>query len=142
MRRGHTLVELCAALLILTIGTSFLAPAARRLRDRMAVVAAREALAGLVADARVQALARGEAVLDVRADSGSAAVAVNGHATRTVALRRDLGVEVVLPGGRTAAELRYDALGLGEVASESVSFRRGSAEAGVVISAYGRVRRR
>ncbi len=142
MRRGHTLAELCATLLILAVGTSLVAPAARRLGDRMAVVAAREAVAGLVAEARVAALGRGgtSVVIDVR--PGSAHVEIPGGIGRTVAIERDLGVEVVLGRSRSRAELRFDALGLGQVASETVSFRRGDAETALVVSSYGRVRRR
>lgn len=142
MRRGHTLAELCATLLILTMGVSFLAPAARRLRDRMAVVAAREAVAGLVAEARVDALGRGGVVVIIRSRPGSAEVDAPGRPDRTIAIEGDLGVEVVLGRGRPVTELHYDALGLGQVASETVSFRRGTAEAALVVSGYGRVRRR
>lgn len=142
MRRGYTLIELCATLLIMAVGTSFLAPAARRLRDRMAVVAAREAVAGLVAEARVAALGRGGSVVLIKTRPGSADVEMPGSAGRTVFIQRDLGVQVVLGRRRTSTELHYDALGLGQVASETVSFRRGEAEATLVVSGYGRVRRR
>lgn len=142
MRTGHTLAELCAVLVILTVGVSFLEPAARRLQDRMAVVGAREAVAGLVAQARVDALARGSAVVEVETSPGCARLEAPGLPERRIPVEADLGVEVVLSHGRPATELRYNALGLGQVASETVSFRRGMAEAALVVSGYGRIRRR
>jgi len=135
-------VELCATLLILAVGVSFVAPRARHLQDRMAVVAAREAVAGLVAQARAEALARGSAVVVVETSPGSASLEAAGLPVRRIPVQADLGVEVALSRGRSAAELRYNALGLGQVASETVSFRRGGAEAALVVSGYGRVRRR
>lgn len=141
-RRGHTLAELCAVLLLMTMGISFVAPAARKLRDRLAVVAAREAVASLVAEARMGAVEQGGAIVTLRAAPWRAALDVPGLAARRVDIEDDLGVRVVLSGGRSVTELRYDALGLGQVASETVTFRRGGAEAALVVSGYGRVRRR
>lgn len=129
-------------LLILALGVSFLEPTARTMRDHLAVVAAREAVASLVAEARIGAVQRGGAVVVLEAAPWRASLDVSGLAPRSVALENDLGVRVGLTRGRTETELRYDALGLGQVASETVTFRRGGAEAALVISAYGRVRRR
>ncbi|MCG6954801.1 MAG: hypothetical protein LJF04_02330 [Gemmatimonadetes bacterium] len=142
MRRGHTIAELCAVLLLLTLGLSFLEPTARRLRDRLAVVAAREAVASLVAEARIDAVQRGGAVVTLEAEPWRASLEVAGLTPRHVALERDLGVRVGLSRSRSEAKLRYDALGLGQVASETITFLRGGAEAALVVSAYGRVRRR
>jgi hypothetical protein len=58
-----------------------------------------------------------------------------------VALQEELSVTVELSRGRSATELRYDALGLGQVASETLRFRRGDAASALVVSGYGRVRR-
>ena len=44
-------------------------------------------------------------------------------------------------GGR-GDRLAYDALAVGRVASGTLTFRRGDAESSVVVSGYGRVRRR
>jgi hypothetical protein len=142
MRRGHTIAELCTVLLLLTLGVSFLEPTARKLRDRMAVVAAREAVASLVAEARIGAVQRGGAVVTLEAEPWRASLVVAGLMPRDVALERDLGVRVGLGRSRSETELRYDALGLGQVASETITFLRGGAEAALVVSAYGRVRRR
>lgn len=56
-------------------------------------------------------------------------------------LGSDLGVVLELGRGRRETRLAYDALGLGQVASETLTFRRGEAERSLVVSGYGRVRR-
>ena len=141
MRRGHTLFELCAVLLLVAIAASALLPLGQGLADRMAVVAAREAVAGLIADARVVALAHGGASVHLASGPWRAWAEVGDSVFGAVALEKDLSVTVDLPRGRSATELRYDALGLGQVASETLRFRRGAAASSLVISGYGRVRR-
>lgn len=133
--------ELCAVLLLAAIAASVLLPAVRHVRDLMAVLAAREAVAGLVSHARTTALAHGGA--EVRLENGPwrAWVAVEGDTAPRVAVEDEFGVRVGLSGARTATSLRYDALGLGSVASETLRFRRGGVERLLVISGYGRVRR-
>jgi Tfp pilus assembly protein FimT len=142
MRRGHTLFELILVLMLVGIAGSVLVGAGSSLHDRTAVIAAREALAGLVAEARSEALSRGGATVHVSAAPWRAWSEARGTTFRTLELEKELGVSVVLAGSRTSSELNFDALGLGRVASETVLFRRGDAEAGLVISAFGRVRRR
>lgn len=141
MRDGHTLLELCSALLLAALAGSVLLRGGRDLRDGMAVVAAREAVAGLVAEARVHAVARGGAVVRIEGGPWRASAEAGDSVLRSVALEEELGVLVTLTRGRTATELRFDALGLGQVASETVRFRRGDVERALVISGYGRVRR-
>jgi hypothetical protein len=141
MRRGHTLFELCAALLIAALAASVFLPPARALLDRMGVVAAREAVAGLVAEARLAAVAHGGASVHVQAGPWRAWAQVGDSAFGRVGLEEDLAVTVELSRGRAATELRFDALGLGQVASETIRFRRGVAASALVVSGYGRVRR-
>jgi hypothetical protein len=141
MRRGYTFFELCAALLLAAMAASALLPAGRDLLDRMAVVAAREAVAGLLADARVAALAHGRASVHLASGPWRAWAQTGDSAFAMVQLERDLAVTVELSRGRAVAELRYDALGLGQVASETLRFRRGEAASSLVVSGYGRVRR-
>jgi type II secretory pathway pseudopilin PulG len=142
MRRGHTLFELCAALLLVALAASAVLPAGRALLDRVAVVAAREAVAGLVAEARVAALSYGGASVHLTAGPWRAWAQVGDSAFGLVQLEEELAVTVELSRGRAATELRYDALGLGQVASETLRFRRGVAASSLVVSGYGRVRRR
>lgn len=141
MRRGHTLFELCAALLLAALAASAFLPPARAVLDRMAVAAAREAVAGLVAEARLAAVAHGEARVRLEAAPWRAWLEVGDSVGRVVPLEQEFGVVVVLPRSRTGVTLDYDALGLGRVASETLRFRRGNEERALVISAYGRVRR-
>lgn len=141
MRRGHTLFELCAVLLLLAIAASAVLPLGRALADRMAVVAAREAVAGLVAEARMTALTHGGATVRLEAAPWRGWLQVGDSVARSVSLEDDLGVVVALMRSRSSVALEYDALGLGRVASETLRFRRGEQERTLVISGYGRVRR-
>jgi Tfp pilus assembly protein FimT len=141
MRRGHTLFELCAALFLVGIAASVLLPAGAALLDRMAVVAAREAVAGLIADARVVARTHGGAAVHVRSSPWRAWAQAGDSLFGVMELEKDLAVTVELSRARSATELRYDALGLGQAASETLRFRRGSAASSLVVSGYGRVRR-
>ncbi|HSH75268.1 MAG TPA: hypothetical protein VLA09_06275, partial [Longimicrobiales bacterium] len=58
---GHTLIELVFVLLLLGVAATSVAPAARRARDHAAVTGAREALVGLLAEARATAVESGAA---------------------------------------------------------------------------------
>lgn len=140
--RGHTLIELAFVLLVFGAAATLLVPSARRLRDRSAVISARETVVGLLAEARLAAVERGKASVRIASVSGRAEAIAGAVPLRNVELAADFGVEVALGGGRPEVELAYDALGLGRVASQTISFRRGEAVAELVISSYGRVRRR
>ena len=119
-----------------------LVPAARTWADRFAVVGAREATVGLATTARSLALGSGGAALVIDEPSGSAWTDADGVVRDSMELATRFGVSVELLGTRTRATLRFDALGIGRVASQSVTFRRNRAVAGVVLSAYGAVSRR
>lgn len=140
--RGHTLVELLFVLLLAGVAVSSMAPAARRQRDRAAVVGAREAVVGLLAEARLAALESGGASVRITATPPRAEALARGASLRSAALGEDFGVTVGLSGADTQAELSYDGLGLGRMASQTITFRRGREIAELVVSAYGRVRRR
>ena len=140
--RGHTLVELTFVLLLLGVAVSSIAPTARKARDRAAVVAAREMLVGLVAEARRAAIETGAASVRLLESGGVAEVVTADAVLRRVAIGSELGVSLELEGGRSDVELRYDALGLGRMASQTVVLRRAEAVAELVVSSYGRVRRR
>lgn len=142
MSRGYSLVETIMVVAIFSMTVASLAPAARRYRDSSAVVAARESVVGLIAEARVRALGTGGVIVHLGGDPVQAWVTQNDSIVRVLALGRDLGVTLALGRGRTEARLAYDALALGRVASETLTFRRGDAESSVVVSGYGRVRRR
>lgn len=142
MRFGYTLIELVLVLVVSAIGLSLLVPTAQARADRLAVVGAREALVGLVASARSRAMARGGSALILDEATASAWLEADGAVTDSAALGGDFDVEISLLGSRTRATLRFDALGIGRVASQSVLFRRGQSNARVVVSSYGGVSRR
>jgi prepilin-type N-terminal cleavage/methylation domain-containing protein len=141
MRRGYTLLELSAVLALMAAVASIVLAAGEGVRDRWAVEAAREEVAGLIAEARTAALVWGGATVHLSATGAEAWYEAGGTKWRLVALAEEVALDLVLPRGRTEAVLRFDALGLGQVASQTVRFRRGEAEATLVVSAYGRVRR-
>lgn len=141
MRRGHTLLELSAVLALMAACVSIVFSFAQGSRDRWAVEAAREEVAGLIAEARTAALAWGGTVVHLSATDGEVAYTAGGVERRRIGLAENGPVELLLPRGRPEADLRFDALGLGRVASQTLRFRRGGAETALVVSAYGRVRR-
>jgi type II secretory pathway pseudopilin PulG len=140
--RGHTLIELTFVLFLLAVATVSAAPSASRLVERAAVGAAREAVVGLLAEARLAAVENGRATVRIDALPWRAHAAARGEVLRRVDLEEDFGVTLSLGGGRSDVAITYDALGLGRVASQTISFRRGSAVAELVVSSHGRVRRR
>ena len=117
-------------------------PAARRSLDRMAVVGARESLVGLVVRTRAEALQRGGATLLVDPSVGRVRVQSGTTIVDSLDLDAAFGVEVDIGTPARTAQLRFDGLGIGRVASRTIALRRGSAEAGIVVSSYGRVTRR
>ena len=141
MRRGYTLLELLTVLLVMACAVNALLPAARSLTDRMAVVGAREALVGLVARTRSEAFTHGGATLTILSDPPSAWIDAGDTLVTRSEIGSAFGVTLHLTGRRDRARLAFDALGLGRVASQTIRIRRGDANAGIVVSSYGRVRR-
>jgi len=139
--RGFTVVELVLVLLLLGVTTASVAPAARRQRDRALVVGAREAVVGLIAEARTVAMESGAASVRIAAMPARAEVVSQARILRTAAIAEDFGVSIAI-GGSSQVELTYDALGLGRVASQTIRFSLGSESTELVVSGYGRVRRR
>ena len=142
MSRGYSLVETVVVVAIFAMTVASLAPAARRYRDSSTAAAARESVVGLIAEARVRALGKGGIIVHLGGDPFRAWVTQSDSVVRILSLGRDLGVTLELARGRTDTRLAYDALALGQVASETLTFRRGAAERSLVVSGYGRVRRR
>ena len=141
MRNGHTLLELTVAVLLMATITGSLLPAAARYRRRADVVAAREAVAGLLAEARAVAPAFAGAVVNIESDPGRAWIQISDSVGRTIQIDGASGLRVVLSGSRARTEIAYDALGVGRVASETLRFRLDGEEAGLTVSGFGRVRR-
>jgi Tfp pilus assembly protein FimT len=138
--RGHTLLELAIVLTLFATTTAVLSPPLARYRDVAAVVSARESVAGLIAAARVVAVANGGAEVHVRAGPSVASLIVGGDTTRVVRVESDSGVVLDL-GPRTAVVLAYDEVGMGRLANATIRFVRGDESRSLVVSSFGRVRR-
>ncbi len=141
MRNGHTLLELIVAMLLAATVAGSLLPAVTRYRHRAAVVAARESVAGLLAEARAVAPAFAGAIVKIESGPWRAWIQLSDSGGRLVRIEEDTGVQVILSGGRSSTEVEYDALALGRVASETLLFRLDGEDAGLTISSFGRVRR-
>jgi len=139
---GFTLLELATVLVLLGISLTVLFPAGRRQLDHMAVLGAREEVAGLFHRARFEAVAHGGAVLTLETQPGAVTLSAAGKVVSRVALAEEYRVVFTLSRGRPEAEITFDPLGLGRVASQTLGFFRGGAEARLVVSSYGRVVRR
>ncbi|HSJ07527.1 MAG TPA: type II secretion system protein [Longimicrobiales bacterium] len=139
-RAGYSIVELVLALLILGIIAGIAVPATAGARDRIAVGSARAELAAAVATARSTAIVAGGATLVI---DGPRAVAWIETPAQSSTVRHDVGARygVTLRTARDQpVSLRFDALGIGRMTATTVRVRRGTREAALVVSAYGRVR--
>jgi len=142
-RPGVTLLELLFALVVVAVLIGIAYPAFHGMLDRIAVRAARDALVVGVARTRVVAAGAGGAYLVL--ESPAARFGVENAAGDTLVAFFDLGnrygVELSIDGiTASRLRLRYDGLGLGRLASRTIRVNRGSQEAGLFISAYGRAR--
>jgi len=139
MRSGFSLIELSVVLALMGLGVATLLPAARRQTDRMAVLGAREAVVAQLSRTRSEARMSGGASLRIEREGGRLWIESPGPARDTLHLERDHGVGLEL--GVASATVSFDALGIGRLANRSLTVVRGTARAGLSISAYGRVRR-
>ncbi len=140
-REGYSLVELIAVLALLAVGVATAVPSVRRFADEAAVAAARERVARGLLRARTSAVQSGGSVVTIVADPPTLRVVAAGVVVHQAPLA-DGPTAVELTGGRDSLDLRFDALGIGRFTSATISLRRGRADAGLVLSSYGRVRRR
>jgi prepilin-type N-terminal cleavage/methylation domain-containing protein len=141
-REGFTLIEMVAVLGMLGIILGIAAPPVLRWRDAAAVHSARDELAAVLALTRVAAVSHGGASLWVDATTGRVWIASRGGAPviPTLDLAGRYGIDLET-GSPAPVELRYDAFGIGRIASRTLTLRRHHARAGLTISAYGRYRR-
>jgi type II secretory pathway pseudopilin PulG len=133
------LLELIIALTLLAILATLSLPGARHGLDGLRVRQAREATFALATRARAVALERGGAnlILDL-AGSGARVEAAD---SVIVAAARFAECDILVAGATGTVTLTYDARGLGRMASRTVRFECGRAQAGLTFSSYGRVRR-
>lgn len=136
---GYSVLELATVLLLLTLLTGTVLPPLRRQVDRMAVLGAREEVAGLFHRARFEAVAMGSSGIHLDSGAASVTLSAGGEVLDHSGLADEYGVSLSLSSGHTQADLTFDPLGLGRVASQTLRFRRGRAEAGLVVSSFGRI---
>ena len=138
---GTTLLEAILLLTLLGVLTAASIRGGALLRDRWAVVAARDAVASVVREARGVAVGRGGATVTLATTPPEVVLTSFGEALRRIDLGREWGVAMDLGGSMTRADLHFDAAGVGRMAARTVRVTLGGAEAVLVVSAYGRVRR-
>ena len=141
---GFTLLELTVALALIALLAGLGAPLWRSTVDRWAVRTVRDRTAVALHRTRLEARRWGGARLELDAEEGWLRL----HRSRPDSLLwedrspAERRVEVVLPRGAAQTTLTFDPLGLGVVASRTLLFRRGRAEARLVVSSRGRGVRR
>jgi prepilin-type N-terminal cleavage/methylation domain-containing protein len=138
-RDGFSLLELVLVMSIVGLALGGALPAASSLRDRMAVVGARESVVGIFHKGRIEAVAFGGASIVLRVSPPGAELWSGGALRSVVPLDGDSGVEMTLSSGRERVEIFFDALGLGRVASQTIRFVRNGSRSGLVVSSLGRV---
>ena len=138
---GFTLIELTLSLALLGLLLGLAFPALQRHGDRLAVRAAREALAGTVETARAGGASRGLAELAVVTDSALVRVRIHDREVRVLRMDREFGVSLGLGGGQPHARLAFGRLALGRMASRTFILTRGADTARLSVSSLGRVRR-
>lgn len=134
-------MEMVTVVTLMALLVAELLPAARKQRNRMAVVGAREEVAGVFHRARMAAVARGGATITLRALPPQVRLSAGGETLLRADLEREYGIELTLSRNRSVVDLHYDALGIGRVASQTLIVARGGEEVRLVVSSYGRVRR-
>jgi len=143
LHSGITLLELLCSLAIMGLLLGMVAVPIARAGDVLATRAARAAILNAAATARALAPSHGGASLSISAPDGIIVVAARDSsvADTLARLASQFRVEVAFDdAGLGAASIRFDALGLGRLASRTIRLRRGSVTAGVTFSAYGRAR--
>ena len=143
-RRGFTLLELAVTLSLLSLVAGLGAPLWRGAVDGWAVRTVRDRSAVALHRARLEARRWGGARLELDAPGGRLRLYRIGPDSL---IWEDPSpgehrVQLVLPRGADETTLDFDALGLGIVGSRTLLFRRGGAEARLVVSSRGRATRR
>lgn len=140
MNRGMTLVELLTVLAVTGVLVAMATPRLMGGADRWLVREAREELISFLYQARMEARMHGLAQVTLESGGGAdLEVPSRDSSIRWEPSVPDLNLEVL--GSRDEVTLTFGPAGVGRVASATLALRRGRAEARVVVSSYGRIRR-
>lgn len=139
--RGHTLIELLFVLLLAAVGASSLVPTARKVRTWAVLSSARETLVAGFTGARATAVRHGYADLIIRSSPPAYRVESPVSPGSWVPLA-DPPLRLELDGDQDSITVRFDRMGVARFASHSIDVVVGSASSGLVVSSYGRIRRR
>ena len=126
---------------LLTLAVAGVFPALMARMDHLAVVAAREEVMGVFHRARALAVAKGGATVLLTSQPSTVSLQSGEKVHSFISLEDSRDVRLSLSGNRSEVELSFDPLGLGRVASQTLTFSRGSSTARLVISSYGRLER-
>lgn len=140
-RSAFTLLEVIAVLALGAVLLGLSAPLSRAVTDRWAVNAARDEALAALHRARTTARIRGGALLELDGGTGVVRVLVRDSVAWEGRSATENRVRITLPDGTPGTAIPFDALGLGVVGSRTVLFRRGGAEARLIVSSRGRGRR-
>lgn len=140
MKRGSTLVEVLLVLTLIGAGVSWLAGPVRRLGDEITARMLREDVVTLVEAARQLGRSRGGARLTLHRDGRYAMAAGRAHVRRGT-LDLPPRASLVLSRNGDSTVVRFNRLGLGQMASTTIAVRVGNVDRVLVLSAYGRLRR-
>jgi Tfp pilus assembly protein FimT len=136
---GFTLLELSTLLCLLAIVLAGAFPALSSWADRIAVASAREELMGFFHQARGEAVARGGVDLFFTSNPATVTLRHEEGVLDSCDLKKRYRITLALSRDRAEAALTFDAMGLGRVASQTLSISRGQVEARLVVSSLGRV---
>jgi len=140
-RPGHTLLELSVVLLIVGILLGAGLPPLRRAYGWVQARSARDAAAMQAARARALAVARGGADLVVDLRHARVWIEASDTSLPAVPLGDERRLTIAADGTPAdTARIGWDGLGIGRIASRTLRFRVGTAEARLTVSGYGRVR--
>jgi type II secretory pathway pseudopilin PulG len=140
-RAGTSLLELMLALVLIGtltyLGTTSYASA----RNVFAVRAARDAVVAASARTRAFAIRHGGGTLQIDVPGRTLRITTrDGVIDETSAIASDLAVRIQLDGARSSGSVPYDALGIGRIASRTITLTSGTVVGGVTFSSYGRPR--
>lgn len=138
---GYTVPEIVVTLLIVGVVGTLAFPVVQRQIDLLATVSAREEVVALVHRARMEARIHGGAQVVIGEGRDVLLFRSGGEEPLGRVPLAERGIDAQVLGPRSLVELNYGPLGVAGFAAASVVLRRRDAEARLVISGYGRVRR-